>query len=211
MDRDTPGTVLAALGLVILIAAPAGAGTVYVANEVSNAVSVIDADTRAITATICLGSDSAIPGTPQPAGPCNGEAQHHSPFFNGHVGSHGLWLTPDGKVLLVANRISGTIVAIDTAANAVLGYTPVGREPHLATVRPGGKEAWVAVRGESHLDVLALDPDRLFKPDLTRTERMERGLDSNGARPLHGLVHLGRQVGVCGRRQAEPGGQDRRR
>lgn len=164
---------LAAVGLV-LIAAPAPAGTVYVANELSNTVSVIDTATRAVRATICLGSDPAIPGTPQPAGPCNGEAQHHSPFFNGHVGTHGLWLMPDGKVLLVANRISGTIVAIDTASNAVLGYTPVGREPHLATVRPGGKEAWVAVRGESHIDVLKLDPDQLFQADRARTERMER-------------------------------------
>jgi YVTN family beta-propeller protein len=166
-------TLLAAAGFV-LIAAPAPAGTVYVANEVSNTVSVIDTETRAIRATICLGSDPAIPGTPQPAGPCNGETQHHNPFFNGHVGTHGLWLTPDAKVLLVANRISGTIVAIDTSTNAVLGYTPVGREPHLATVRPGGKEAWVAVRGESHIDVLKLDPDQLFKADRARTERMER-------------------------------------
>jgi YVTN family beta-propeller protein len=173
MTRTWQTTLLAAVGLV-LIAAPAPAGTVYVANEVSNTVSVIDTETRAVTSTICLGSDPAIPGTPQPAGPCNGEAQHHNPFFNGHVGAHGLWLTPDGKVLLVANRISGTIVAIDTATNAVLGYTPVGREPHLATVRPGGKEAWVAVRGESHIDVLKLDPDQLFKADRARTERMER-------------------------------------
>lgn len=164
---------LTVVGAVIVVA-PALAGTVYVANEVSNTVSVIDTETRAIMTTICLGSDPAIPGTPQPAGPCNGEAQHHNPFFNGHVGTHGLWLTPDGKALLVANRISGTIVAIDTTSNAVLGYTPVGREPHLATVRAGGKEAWVAVRGESHIDVLKLDPDQLFKVDRPRTERMER-------------------------------------
>lgn len=149
------------------------ADTVYVANEVTDSVSVIDSATNTITGTICLGSDPAIPGTPQPAGPCNGETQHHAPFYNGHIGTHGLWLRPDGSLLLVANRLSGTMVAVDTASNQVLGYTPVGREPHLATVRPDGREAWVAVRGEDHITVLELDDDALFDPGRRRTERMK--------------------------------------
>ena len=164
--------VVLAAGALTFQLGKAAADTVYVANEVTDTVSVIDSATNNITTTICLGSDPAIPGTPQPAGPCNGETQHHSPFYNGHIGTHGQWLRPDGSVLLVANRLSGTIVAIDTATNQVLGYTPVGREPHLATVRPGGKEAWVAVRGENHIDVLELDDNALFNPDRTRTDRM---------------------------------------
>lgn len=150
------------------------AGTAYVANEATGTISVIDVATNAVTATICLGSDPAIAGTPQPAGPCNAEAQFRSPFYNGHLDPHGLWLTPDGSTLLVAARISGTVVAIDTATNTVLGYAPVGREPHLATVRPGGREAWVAVRGEAQVDILGLDPARLRDPGLRRTDRMER-------------------------------------
>lgn len=161
-----------AAGVLTFQLGTAAADTVYVANEVTDTVSVIDSVTNSITTTICLGSDPAIPGTPQPAGPCNGETQHHSPFYNGHIGTHGEWLRPDGSVLLVANRLSGTIVAIDTATNQVLGYTPVGREPHLATVRPGGEEAWVAVRGENHIDVLELDDDALFDPNRRRTDRM---------------------------------------
>lgn len=149
-------------------------GSVYVANEQTGTVSVVDVATNAVSATICLGSDPAIPGTPQPSGPCNAEADHHKPFFDGHVAPHGLWLSPDGAVLLVANRISGTVVAVDTATNQVLGYAPVGREPHLATVRPGGREAWVAVRGESHVDVLKLDGDDLRDASRRATDRMER-------------------------------------
>jgi YVTN family beta-propeller protein len=160
-------------GTLIFGAGKAAADVAYVANEVTGTISVIDTKTRTITATIGLGSDPAIPGTPQPDGPFNAETQHHNPFYNGHVGTHGLWLTPDGAVLVVANRISGTIVAIDTATNVALGYAPVGREPHLATVRPGGKEAWVAVRGESHIEVLKLDRDDLFKPGRRRTDRMK--------------------------------------
>ncbi len=152
----------------------ATAGTAYVANEATGTISVIDTRTNSVITTIGLGSDPAIPGTPQPDGPFNAETQHHSPFYNGHVGTHGLWLTPDGAALLVANRISATVVAIDTAKNTVLGYIPVGREPHLATVRPGGREAWVAVRGESHIDVLQLSSSDLFKMERRRTERMKK-------------------------------------
>jgi YVTN family beta-propeller protein len=140
----------------VTASAAAPSGQVFVANESSGTVSVIDAATNAIVDTICLGSDPAIAGTPQPNGPCNAEADHHRPLYNGHIAPHGLWLTPDGAQLLVTNRLSGTIVGVDTATHKVLGYTPVEREPHLATVRPGGREAWVAVRGESQLDVLDL-------------------------------------------------------
>ncbi|MBI3971787.1 MAG: YncE family protein [Chloroflexi bacterium] len=163
------------------------AGRVFIANEASGTVSAIDSRTNAVMATVCLGSDPPIPDTPQPAGPCNADVtspQHHAPFYDGHLSPHGLWLTPDGAVLLVTNRISGTIVAIDArftipcpvvgCTNAILGYTPVGREPHLATVRPNGQEAWVAIRGESHIEVLKLDPAALFNPQVRSTDRMPK-------------------------------------
>jgi DNA-binding beta-propeller fold protein YncE len=41
-------------------------------------------------------------------------------------------------------------------------------------VRPGGREAWVAVRGESQIDILKLDRDDLFDATRPRTNRMER-------------------------------------
>ena len=148
-------------------------GRAYVANEATGTVSVIDTDRDTIVATICLGSDPPVAGTPQPAGPCNAERDHHQPLYNGHVDPHGLWLTPDASVLLVANRISGTIAAIATSTNMPLGYLPVGREPHLATVGPGGSEAWAAIRGENYVEVLKLDRDDLFDTSRLRTERIE--------------------------------------
>lgn len=164
---------LVVVGLCTLGGGRAAADTAYVANEQTSTISVIDTTTQTIVATIGLGSDPAISGTPQPDGPFNAEEDHHRPFYNGHVGTHGLWLTPDGSILLATNRLSGTVVAIDTTTNTVLGYAPVGREPHLATVRPGGAEAWVAIRGESHLHVLKLDRDALFDPTRPRSERLE--------------------------------------
>lgn len=173
IESTIKAVLLVLAGVLTFSTTRATADTAYVANEATGTISVIDTKTHTIITTIGLGSDPAIPGTPQPDGPFNAEAQHHNPFYNGHVGAHGLWLTPDGSVLLVANRISGTVVPIDTAKNTVLGYAPVGREPHLATVRPGGREAWVAVRGENHIDVLQINRDRLFKAGLERTERIK--------------------------------------
>jgi YVTN family beta-propeller protein len=155
-------------------------GVAYVANEGSGTVTVVNTATNRIIRTICLGSDPAIPGTAQPNGPCNADTQGRAEYYNGHEAPSGLSLTPDGSVLLVANRLSGTVVAIDTASHAILGYTPVGREPAVAVVRPGvfgldrSLEAWVAIRGESYLEVLRLDHDELYDPRLRRTDRMSR-------------------------------------
>lgn len=197
--------------------------TVYVANETSGTISVISTATNTVVATICLGSDPAVAGTPQPDGPCNAEADHHRPFYDGHVAPHGLWLTPDGAFLLVANRISGTIVAIDArrcngldmaGCPAILGYAPVGREPHLATVRPDGTEAWVAVRGETYVDVLKIDKDDLTRSGLLPTERMEHrasvatasgpsmvSFTSNGSHAFvaHGKVRLVQKIDAASR------------
>ncbi len=145
----------------------------YVANEGTGTISVIDTTTDRVVDTICLGSDPAIAGTPQPAGPCNADRDHHAALYNGHVGTHGLYLTPQSDVLLATNRISGTVVAIDTTTNELLGYLPVGREPHLVTVRPGGREAWAAIRGEDYVEVLDLDRDDLHDETRHRTERFE--------------------------------------
>ena len=100
---------------------PAGppAGRAFVANETGGAVSVIDVASNAVIGTYCLGSDREddVAGTPAQnlVGPCDQEQDHHRPLYDGHVAPHGAWLTPDGRVLLVANRISGTVVAIDTS------------------------------------------------------------------------------------------------
>jgi YVTN family beta-propeller protein len=104
MLRDiVRATVISFVGGICTLGSIKGfADTAYVANEQSVTISVIDTATHTIIQTIGLGSDPAIPGTPQPNGPFNGETDHHNPFYNGHVDPHGLWLTPDGEILLVA-------------------------------------------------------------------------------------------------------------
>jgi len=201
---------------------------VYVANENTNSISIlapaVDTSTNTygspIIATICLGSDTAddVAGTPGAnfasfGAPCDGNADHHKPFYDGQVGTHGLWLTPDYSTLLATNRISSTVVAIDANAAAQCNattargcplaitwglpatdpklaagaYAPVGREPHLTSVRPVLNpaanqvwEAWVAVRGEHYVDVLNVDRTLLTSSDskLEPPDRLPRSAPS---------------------------------
>jgi len=72
-----------------------------VANAGSNNVSVIDASTNSVAATVNVGS---IP--------------------------HGVAVTPDGTKVYVANSdYNGTVSVIDTATNTVTANVPVGNYP----------------------------------------------------------------------------------
>jgi YVTN family beta-propeller protein len=73
---------------------------VYVANFLSNNVSVIDAATNTVTATIAVGSE---------------------PF--------GLGVTADGSKVYVANGASNNVSVIDTATNSVTAAITVGDGP----------------------------------------------------------------------------------
>jgi YVTN family beta-propeller protein len=118
---------------------------VYTANEAANSISVIDPVINQLVATIPLG-----------------DPDHHRPLYNGHIDVHGLLPSPDGRFLLATARGSSSVIAVDTHTNRVLSYVLVGREPHVATFYPGGREAWVAVRGERYLAVLdTSDPEDL--------------------------------------------------
>ena len=90
-------------------------GTAYVANEQAATISVIDTDTQTITQTIGLGSDRAIPGTPQPDGPSGRpppkcgyclECSLHNPGCDGAVAF---------ASLAVPCAQSERIIAVDTA------------------------------------------------------------------------------------------------
>lgn len=115
----------------------AEAGTVYVANEVSNTVSVIDTSTNRVAATINLGDEN-----------------HHRPLYNGIIDAHGANLSPDGRLLAVTGRGSSNVIFIDTATNKVVADILVGREPHVPTFTPDGREAWITVRGRDYIAVV---------------------------------------------------------
>ena len=97
---------LAAAGLPVLPAGANGVGTVYVANEGSGSVSVIEHVGNTVLVTV-------------PVGPA----------------PRGVAVTPDGRIAFVANSGNGTVSAIDRDYYQVSNTTRVGKAPE-AVVAP---------------------------------------------------------------------------
>lgn len=94
--------------------APDG-GQLYITNEGSNSVSVIDTKTNTVTATVTVG---------------------HNP--------RGIVVAPDGRRVFVANFGSSSISLIDIASNAVTTTIPVDGSPENLALTPDGRYAYVA-------------------------------------------------------------------
>ncbi len=116
-----------------------GRDRVYLAEQFSNTVSVIDPETNRNLGVIQLGD-------PQPA--------NLSPLYRGQLLVHGLGFSPDRRTLVVVSIGSNSATFVDTATNAVKHVAYVGRSPHEAFFTPDGREVWVTVRGEDYVAVL---------------------------------------------------------
>jgi YVTN family beta-propeller protein len=112
---------------------------VYVAEQFSNTVSVVDPVDNRLLGVIRLGD-------PQPA--------NLSPLYRGQLLVHGMGYSPDHKTIAVVSIASNSVTFIDTATNATKHVTYVGRAPHEAFFTPDGNEVWVTVRGEDYVAVL---------------------------------------------------------
>ena len=112
---------------------------VYLSDQSSNTVSVVDPATNTLLGVIPLGAD--VPG-------------NLSPLYTGQLLVHGMGFSPDHRTLDVVSIGSNSVTFIDTATNAVKAVTYVGRAPHEAFFTPDGKEVWVTVRGENYISVL---------------------------------------------------------
>ena len=117
---------------------------VYVANQTSNTVSVIDPSTNQLLGVIRLGDP--VPGA-------------LAPLYRGQLLVHGLGFSPDGKILAVVSIGSNSVTLIETATNRVTATIYVGRAPHEAFFTPDGRELWVAVRGEDYVSII--DPAQM--------------------------------------------------
>jgi YVTN family beta-propeller protein len=116
-----------------------GHDRVYLAEQFSNTVSVIDPARNQGLGLIRLGDA-------QPA--------NLSPLYRGQLLVHGLGFSPDHRTLVVVSIGSNSVTFIDTATNAVKHVAYVGRSPHEAFFTPDGREVWVTVRGEDYVAVL---------------------------------------------------------
>jgi YVTN family beta-propeller protein len=112
---------------------------VYLADQSSNTVSVVDPANEKLLGIIRLGDPT--PG-------------NLSPLYKGQLLVHGMGFSPDHRTLDVVSIGSNSVAFIDTATNRVKHITYVGRSPHEAMFTPDGKEVWVTVRGENYAEVL---------------------------------------------------------
>ena len=163
---------------------------VYITNEDSNTITVIDPRSNAVETTINLTSfdeDARPPFRLVTAGlmPTHA-AMIHKPLYHGCIDAHGAVPSPDGKLLATSGRGSSNIYLIDTVNRKVVGNTPnplagpntnaerlssgvlVGREPHEPTFTRNGKELWVTLRGEDRIAIL----------DVARAMRQAEGVES---------------------------------
>ncbi|MFA5073135.1 MAG: YncE family protein [Nitrospirota bacterium] len=124
---------------------------IYLADQTSNTVSVVDPATGKLLGVIRLGDPT--PG-------------NLSPLYKGQLLVHGMGYSPDHRTLVVVSIGSNSVAFIDTETNSVKHITYVGRSPHEAMYTRDGKEIWVAVRGEDFIQVLdgkTYEPKRRIK------------------------------------------------
>jgi YVTN family beta-propeller protein len=156
---------------------------VFITNEDSNTITVIDPRTNTVESTINLTSfdeDARPPFRFVTAGVAPTHATMiHKPLYHGCIDAHGAVPSPDGKLLATSGRGSSNVYLIDAVNKRVIGNTInpaagattnqerlssgilVGREPHEPTFTRNGKELWVTLRGEDR--IVILDVERALK------------------------------------------------
>ncbi|MDH6114518.1 putative alpha-1,2-mannosidase [Kitasatospora sp. MAP12-15] len=102
-------------------------GRLFVANNNTNDVTVVDLTSNAVTATVKVGTTAADVAP-----------------------------TPDQKTVWVSDFGDGTVQPIDTATLTAGPPIKVGGQPERLRVRPGGGELWVADQGDGTVSVVDL-------------------------------------------------------
>lgn len=163
---------------------------VFICNEDSNTISVIDPQRNAVDTTINLTSFDEDPRPPfrfVTAGVTPAHAAMiHKPLYHGCIDAHGAVPSPDGRMLATSGRGSSNIYLIDAVKKRVIGNAAnpfasettnperissgllLGREPHEPTFTRNGKELWVTLRGEDRIAIL----------DVERAMRQAGGTDA---------------------------------
>jgi YVTN family beta-propeller protein len=160
----------------------AAADRVYICNEDSNTLSVIDPTTNTIAGTVNLTSFDEDPRPPFRFVTGGVMPTHvamvRKPLYHGAIDIHGAAPSPDDRLIATTGRGTSNVYLIDTAAMRVIGNQAnpqagdstnkerltsgilLGREPHEPTFTRNGKELWVTVRGEDRIAILDVEAAR---------------------------------------------------
>jgi YVTN family beta-propeller protein len=142
-------------------------GTVWVANEYGNSISVIDTSTNEVITTLTgiegphnlqVAPDGrivwAVSGEDSIA--IKIDATSYALMGTVPTGEHPahVILTPDGSTVYVTNGGDNTVTAIDAETMAVVATIPVGESPHGARPSPDGQWIYVANANGTTLSVI---------------------------------------------------------
>lgn len=128
--------------LIAVAQSPYSHDRVYIANQVSNTVSVIDPSQNKFLGEIKLGK-------PYP--------NVLNPLYRGQALVHGLRYSAQKKLLAVVSIGSNSVTLISTETNQVIKTIYVGRSPHEPTFTPDSKQLWISVRGEAYISVIDVE------------------------------------------------------
>ncbi|MEW5769590.1 MAG: YncE family protein [Pseudomonadota bacterium] len=176
------------------VAKDVGEDRVFICNEDSNTLSVINPYTNTVAGAVNLTSfdeDARPPFRFVTGGvvPTHA-AMVNKPLYHGAISIHGAAPSPDSRLIATTGRGSSNVYLIDTLSRRVIGNTPnpqaggktvaerlssgilVGREPHEPTFTRNGRELWVTLRGENRIAIL----------DVERACREAAGQDAGAVR-----------------------------
>jgi YVTN family beta-propeller protein len=156
---------------------------VFLTNEDSNTLTVIDPVKDEVMASINLTSFDEDPRPPFRFMTGNVTPTHsdmiQKPLYHGAISIHGCVPSPDSRVFATCGRGTSNLYLVNAATLKVVGNQPnpqagpttnpeiltsgvlVGREPHEPTFTRNGKEVWVALRGENRIAIV--DAERAIK------------------------------------------------
>lgn len=100
-------------------------GTIWVANEEGNSLTVVDAATHDVVATL-----TGIPGP------------------------HNVQVSPDGRTVWVVSGHDGLVAAIDSQTYKLQGTAPVGSAPAHVIVTPDGATSYVSSSGDNTVTII---------------------------------------------------------
>jgi YVTN family beta-propeller protein len=154
---------------------------IFICNEDSNTLSVIDPLTNQVETTINLTSFDEDPRPPfrfVTGGVMPTHAAMVSkPLYHGAIHIHGSAPSPDSRLLAVTGRGTSNLYLIDVESRQIIGNRAnplaapdkavnpewlssgllLGREPHEPTFTRNGKELWVALRGENRIAIVEVE------------------------------------------------------
>src|SRR5215207_7238314 len=155
---------------------------IFICNEDSNTLAVIDPSSNTVAHTVNLTSFDEDPRPPFRLVTGGVTPTHlamvRKPLYHGAIDIHGAAPSPDDRLIATTGRGTSNVYLIETATLKVVGNTAnpqagpntnpervssgiiVGREPHEPTFTRNGKELWVTVRGEDRIAIVDVERAR---------------------------------------------------